>query len=124
MDEKESFLPVVFYQNNFYQMITLVQGDITRQNVEAIVNAANTRLAGGGGVDGAIHKAGGPTIAQQCQEIIKLQGRCPTGQAVITNGGNLKAKYIIHTVGPIWHGGQYKRRNIIVPGLPEQPFSC
>ncbi len=86
-------------------MIALVQGDITKQDAEAIVNAANTRLAGGSGVDGSIHRAGGPIIAQQCQQIIRLQGACPTGQAVITDGGNLKAKYVIHTVGPIWRNG-------------------
>ena len=79
----------------------LEQGDITRQETEAIVNAANSRLAGGGGVDGAIHRAGGPTIMDECRRI----GHCPTGQAVITTGGNLKAKYVIHTVGPIYQGG-------------------
>ena len=79
----------------------LVEGDITQQETEAIVNAANSRLAGGGGVDGAIHRAGGPAIMEECRRI----GSCPTGQAVITSGGNLKAKYVIHTVGPIYQGG-------------------
>jgi O-acetyl-ADP-ribose deacetylase (regulator of RNase III) len=84
----------------------LVQGDITRQETDAIVNAANSGLMGGGGVDGAIHRAGGPTILSECRQIIARIGRLPTGQAVITTGGNLKAKYVIHTVGPVWHGGK------------------
>jgi O-acetyl-ADP-ribose deacetylase (regulator of RNase III) len=82
-------------------LIVLACGDITCETTDAIVNAANERLAGGTGVDGAIHRAGGPTIMAQCRQI----GGCPTGQAVITNGGNLKAKYVIHTVGPVYHGG-------------------
>jgi O-acetyl-ADP-ribose deacetylase (regulator of RNase III) len=85
--------------------LSLIQGDITRQATDAIVNAANSSLMGGGGVDGAIHRAGGPTILEECKQIIARQGRLPTGKAVITTGGNLKAKYVIHTVGPIWHGG-------------------
>ncbi len=80
--------------------LSLTEGDITGQKVDAIVNAANSRLDGGGGVDGAIHRAGGPTIMEQCRKI----GGCPTGQAVITTGGNLPAKYVIHTVGPIYRG--------------------
>ena len=83
----------------------LVQGDITRQNTEAIVNAANSSLMGGGGVDGAIHRAGGSTIIEECHKIVAQIGRLDAGKAVITRGGNLKAKYVIHTVGPIWHGG-------------------
>lgn len=88
--------------------LTLIQGDITEQETEAIVNAANTTLLGGGGVDGAIHRAGGPTILEECKKIRAKQGGCPTGEAVITTGGNLKAKYVIHTVGPVWSGGKRK----------------
>jgi len=83
----------------------VTQGDITRQSTNAIVNAANSGLMGGGGVDGAIHRAGGPTILQECKQIVARQGRLPTGKAVITAAGNLKAKYVIHTVGPVWHDG-------------------
>ncbi len=85
--------------------IVLIQGDITRQETDAIVNAANSGLMGGGGVDGAIHRAGGPAILDDCKKIVAEIGRLPAGQAVITTGGNLKAKHVIHTVGPIWHGG-------------------
>ncbi len=81
--------------------LSLAEGDITNESTDAIVNAANTRLAGGAGVDGAIHQAGGPSIMEECRKI----GGCPTGQAVITTGGNLRAKYVIHTVGPIYQGG-------------------
>ncbi|WP_038030676.1 O-acetyl-ADP-ribose deacetylase [Thermonema rossianum] len=83
----------------------VIQGDITRLKVDAIVNAANPSLMGGGGVDGAIHRAGGPQILEECKEIIKKIGRLDTGKAVITTGGNLPASYVIHTVGPVWHGG-------------------
>ena len=93
--------------------ITLVQGDITCQQTEAIVNAANSCLAGGGGVDGAIHRAGGPAILRQCKEITARQGRLPTGQAAITTGGNLPAKYVIHTVGPVWHGGYNNEEKLL-----------
>jgi O-acetyl-ADP-ribose deacetylase (regulator of RNase III) len=85
--------------------VALIQGDITREATEAIVNAANSGLMGGGGVDGAIHRAGGPAILDECRRIILRIGRLDTGKAVITTGGNLKAKYVIHTVGPVWHGG-------------------
>ncbi|MBN1375218.1 MAG: O-acetyl-ADP-ribose deacetylase [Dehalococcoidia bacterium] len=85
--------------------LMVVQGDITLQKVDAIVNAANSGLMGGGGVDGAIHRAGGPAIVEECRQIASHIGRLPAGQAVITNAGKLKAKYIIHTVGPVWRGG-------------------
>jgi O-acetyl-ADP-ribose deacetylase len=88
--------------------IHIIKGDITKQNVDAIVNAANTSLMGGGGVDGAIHRAGGPAILEECRRIVARQGGCPTGEAVITTGGNLPAKHVIHTVGPVWNNGKNK----------------
>jgi len=86
--------------------LSIIKGDITLQEADAIVNAANSSLMGGGGVDGAIHRAGGPAILEECKQIVAKQGRLPTGKAVITTGGNLKARYVIHTVGPVWYGGQ------------------
>lgn len=86
--------------------LSLLQGDITRQGSDAIVNAANPSLMGGSGVDGAIHRAGGPAILEECKQIVSREGRLPTGEAVITTGGNLEASYVIHTVGPVWHGGK------------------
>jgi O-acetyl-ADP-ribose deacetylase (regulator of RNase III) len=86
--------------------LALIQGDITKQDTDAIVNAANSGLMGGGGVDGAIHRAGGPAILEECKRIRAEIGRLPTGRAVITTGGNLKARHVIHTVGPVWHGGE------------------
>jgi O-acetyl-ADP-ribose deacetylase len=86
--------------------IRLVDGDITTLDIDAIVNAANEALAGGGGVDGAIHRSAGPELMVACREI----GGCPTGQAVITRGFNLKARHVIHTVGPAWRGGDEDRR--------------
>ncbi len=85
--------------------IILLQGDITQESTDAIVNAANPTLMGGGGVDGAIHRGGGPQILMECKKIRQLRGELPTGEAVITTAGNLKARYIIHTVGPILNGG-------------------
>jgi len=85
--------------------LSLVRGDITEQTTDAIVNAANSSLMGGGGVDGAIHRAGGPAILEECRQIVSRRGRLPAGKAVITGGGKLKARYVIHTVGPIWRGG-------------------
>ncbi|WP_454763803.1 O-acetyl-ADP-ribose deacetylase [Cupriavidus campinensis] len=85
--------------------LQVVHGDITRIEVDAIVNAANSGLLGGGGVDGAIHGAGGPAIMAACREIRDAQGGCPTGEAVITTGGLLPAPYVIHAVGPVWKGG-------------------
>lgn len=90
-------------------ILSLVQGDITREETDAIVNAANSRLAGGAGVDGAIHLAGGPSIMDECRKI----GGCPTGQAVITTGGALKAKHVIHTVGPVYRGGASGEANLL-----------
>lgn len=89
--------------------LSLVKGDITQEEAGAIVNAANSRLAGGGGVDGAIHRAGGPKIMEECRKI----GGCPTGNAVITTGGNLKAKHVIHAVGPIYRDGKHGEANLL-----------
>ena len=86
--------------------IELLKGDITKINADAIVNAANSSLMGGGGVDGAIHRAGGPAILEECRKIIAKQGSCKTGEAVMTTGGNLPAKFVIHTVGPVWNDGK------------------
>jgi O-acetyl-ADP-ribose deacetylase (regulator of RNase III) len=85
--------------------IELVKGDITHERTDAIVNAANSSLMGGGGVDGAIHLAGGQSILLECMEIVKTKGKLPPGKAVITGGGNLLVPHVIHTVGPIWRGG-------------------
>jgi O-acetyl-ADP-ribose deacetylase (regulator of RNase III) len=88
-----------------HTVLELVRGDITEEATDAIVNAANSTLLGGGGVDGAIHRAGGPAILDDCKKIVAKIGRLPTGEAVITTAGNLKAKHVIHTVGPVWTGG-------------------
>ncbi len=84
--------------------VEIVRGDITKEDVDAIVNAANSGLMGGGGVDGAIHRAGGRAILAECKEIVKKQGRLPPGQAVITTAGDMKARRVIHTVGPVYSG--------------------
>ncbi|MBI5587624.1 MAG: O-acetyl-ADP-ribose deacetylase [Deltaproteobacteria bacterium] len=89
--------------------VSLVRGDITVEETDAIVNAANSRLAGGGGVDGAIHRAGGPRIMEECRKI----GGCPTGNAVITTGGGLKARYVIHTVGPVYRDGSHGEEELL-----------
>ena len=89
--------------------LSLVEGDITCEETDAVVTAANSRLMGGAGVDGAIHRAGGPSILEECRKI----GGCPPGQAVITTGGKLKAKYVIHTVGPIYQDGTKGEADIL-----------
>lgn len=99
--------------------LRIIQGDITRQDTEAIVNAANSSLMGGGGVDGAIHRAGGPAILEECKQIVSKTGRLPTGKAVITTGGNLQAKYVIHTVGPVWYGGSKGEAELLASAYRE-----
>jgi O-acetyl-ADP-ribose deacetylase (regulator of RNase III) len=99
--------------------LMLEQGDITQQTTSAIVNAANSSLMGGGGVDGAIHRTGGPSILEECRKIVSRIGRLETGKAVITTGGNLKAKYVIHTVGPIWHGGNSREKELLASAYTE-----
>lgn len=96
--------------------IELIRGDIAKLHVDAIVNAANSSLLGGGGVDGAIHRVGGPAILEDCRKIIARQGGCKTGEAVITTAGRLPAQFVIHTVGPVWNGGE--------KGEPEKLASC
>lgn len=93
--------------------IKLVKGDITTMVVDTIVNAANSSLLGGGGVDGAIHRKGGSRILEECKAIRNRQGKCKTGDAVYTSAGLLSAKYIIHTVGPIWNGGKNKESELL-----------
>ena len=97
-------------------MIEVIKGDITKVKADAIVNAANSSLLGGGGVDGAIHRAGGPEILEECKKIVENQGRCEVGEAVITTAGKLPSEYVIHTVGPVWNGGS--------KGEPEKLANC
>lgn len=99
--------------------IRLLRGDITREDADAIVNAANSSLMGGGGVDGAIHRAGGPAILEECKQIRAMQGQLAPGFAVITGGGNLKAQYVIHTVGPIWRGGSSNEEETLASAYRE-----
>lgn len=99
--------------------LSIIQGDITKQATDAIVNTANPSLMGGGGVDGAIHRAGGPAILEECRQIVSRQGQLPTGKAVITTGGNLKARFVIHTVGPVWHGGNKGEPELLASAYQE-----
>lgn len=93
--------------------LSLARGDITTQHVDAIVNAANSALIGGSGVDGAIRRAGGPAIEDACEKIRAERGGCPTGSAVITTAGRLSARYVIHAVGPIWQGGNSREADLL-----------
>jgi O-acetyl-ADP-ribose deacetylase (regulator of RNase III) len=93
--------------------IQVIQGDITCQTTDAIVNAANETLLGGGGVDGAIHSAAGEELESACLKIYKEKGGCKTGEAVITTGGNLPARFVIHTVGPVWRGGKQQEPELL-----------
>ena len=94
-------------------ILELLKADITELNVDAIVNAANTSLLGGGGVDGAIHRKGGKAILEECVQIRNKQGGCKTGEAVITTAGNLPSKYVIHTVGPVWNGDKEEKSKLL-----------
>ncbi len=100
-------------------LITTTTADITTQHLDGIVNAANSSLMGGGGVDGAIHRAGGPSILGECKEIVERTGRLPTGKAVSTTAGDLPAKRVIHTVGPVWYGGERGEAELLASAYTE-----
>jgi O-acetyl-ADP-ribose deacetylase (regulator of RNase III) len=111
-------------ENNLVKIInqaslSITQGNITRQATDAIVNAANSSLMGGGGVDGAIHRAGGPAVLEECRLIVSRQGRLPTGKAVMTTAGNMKARHVIHTVGPVWRGGSQGEAELLASAYRE-----
>jgi len=99
--------------------LALVRGDLTAQVVDAVVNAANSSLLGGGGVDGAIHRGGGPRILEECRAIVQDIGRLEPGRAVLTTGGNLPARHVIHTVGPVWQGGTRGEAGILASAYRE-----
>jgi len=99
--------------------VRLMTGDITTVEADAKVNAANSSLMGGGGVDGAIHRAGGPAILEECREIVARQGRLPAGQAVSTTAGDMRGRRVIHTVGPIWHGGGHDEAETLASAYRE-----
>src|SRR5689334_8175047 len=101
------------YRINDHASLELVQGNIIEESTDAIVNAANSSLLGGGGVDGAIHRAAGPQLLAQCRRVRDLRGPLPAGQAVSTSGGNLKVRYVIHTVGPVWQGGKRNEPQVL-----------
>jgi O-acetyl-ADP-ribose deacetylase (regulator of RNase III) len=96
-----------------HTVLELVEGDLTRHGVDAIVNAANSSLLGGGGVDGAIHRAAGPRLAEECREVVASKGRLPPGEAVLTAGYALPSRFVIHTVGPVWFGGEKGEEQIL-----------
>ena len=99
--------------------LSLIQGDITIQDTDTIVNAANPGLMGGGGVDGAIHRVGGSAILEDCRKIREEKGKLPTGRAVITTGGKLRARHVIHTVGPVWRGGNEGESDLLASAYRE-----
>lgn len=106
-------LPSLRYRIGTEATLELVVGDITHETTCAIVNAANSSLLAGGGVDGAIHDAAGPSLLEECKRIREQRGTLPAGQAVTTSGGNLKARHVIHTVGPVWQGGKKNEPQIL-----------
>src|SRR5689334_13985783 len=105
--------PTLRYRIGTKTILELVMGDITQESTDAIVNAANSSLLGGGGVDGAIHRAAGPGLLAECKKVREQRGSLPAGQAVTTSGYNLKARYVIHTVGPVWQGGMMNEPQIL-----------